>query len=134
MQAVARLARVAVADVVGQDDEELRGVERLARPEQLAGELARPTNCAAGAAGAVHDQHRVAHHALRVLRTACRGAVVHPQLGQRLAGREPEVSEDVVAFSRRGGSRLRLHQRDDQRGQEGEERHLKFESSKVRKV
>ena len=37
-QAVARLARLAVADVVGQDDEVLRGVERLAGAEQLAGE------------------------------------------------------------------------------------------------
>ena len=37
-QAVARLARVAVADVVRQDDVVLRGVEQLAWAEQLAGE------------------------------------------------------------------------------------------------
>ena len=40
-QAVTRFARSAVADVVGQDDEVLRGVERLPRAEQLARE-ARP--------------------------------------------------------------------------------------------
>ena len=45
-QPVARLARLAVADVVGQDDEVLRGVERLPGPEQLAGERRGPTNCA----------------------------------------------------------------------------------------
>ena len=38
VQAVARLARLAVADAVRQDDEISRGVEQLARPEQLAAE------------------------------------------------------------------------------------------------
>ena len=38
VQAVARLARFAVADAVGQDDEVARGVEQLAGAEQLAAE------------------------------------------------------------------------------------------------
>ena len=38
VQAVARLARLAVADIVREDDEELRDVERLAGSEQLTGE------------------------------------------------------------------------------------------------
>ena len=42
------------------------GVEQLARAEQLAGEL-RADELRAAAARAVHDQHGVAHDALRVL-------------------------------------------------------------------
>ena len=80
--------------------------------EQLAGKPA-PHELRAGPAGAVHDQHRVGHHALRVPDRRAVGAIVHPQLRQRLAGGEPEVPEDVVAFGGRGGSRLRLHQRDE---------------------
>ena len=65
-QAVARLARLAVADVVGQHDEVARDVEQLAGPEQLAGK-AGADELRARSARAVHDQHGVAHDTLRVL-------------------------------------------------------------------
>ena len=55
-----------MADVVGQDDEVLADVERLPRHEELAGEAA-AGELRARAAGAVHDQHGVAHDTLRVL-------------------------------------------------------------------
>ena len=40
VHAVARLARLAVSDAVGQNDVVLGGVEQLSRPEQLAAERA----------------------------------------------------------------------------------------------
>ena len=55
-----------MTDAVGENDEELRRVERLPRPEKLAGKL-RPDELRAAAGGAVHDQNGVARHALGVL-------------------------------------------------------------------
>ena len=52
----------------------------------------------ARAAGAVHDQHGVAHDALRVLPRRAERAVVDPQLRQRLARGEAEVPDDEVGF------------------------------------
>src|SRR5262249_45636735 len=65
-QSVARLARLAVPDVVRQDNEVLRGVEQLSWLEQLARKAA-PDKLRTRAARAVHDQHGVGRHALRVL-------------------------------------------------------------------
>ena len=65
-QSVARFARSAVTDIVGQDDEVFRRVEELAGAEQLAGKV--PSGeLAAGAAGAVHHQHSVADDTAFVL-------------------------------------------------------------------
>ena len=99
-QAVARLARRAVADVVRQDDEVLRGVEQLAGAEQLAGEAV-GEELRAAPGRAVHDQHGIAHDAGGVLPRRAERAVVHPQLGQRLARGEPEVPEHDVALGHR---------------------------------
>ena len=69
-QAVAGLGGLAVADAVGQHDEVARGVERLARAKQLAGELG-PDELRAAAAGAVPDEHGVAHDSLGILFRRC---------------------------------------------------------------
>ena len=77
------------------------GVERLAGAKQLARELG-PDELRAAAAGAVADEHGVADDALRILLRLAERAVVQPQLGQRLAVREPEVADHEVALRRRG--------------------------------
>ena len=110
MQAIARLAGFTVADRVCEDDVVFRRVERLAHAEELSGE-GRREEAGAGAAGAVHDQNGV---------TGGRadGGVVEPQLGQRLAGGESKILDEVVALDRvgvggspdRGGE----HERDDE--------------------
>ena len=56
----------AVADVVGQDDEIALGIEQLALAEQPAG-IAVAQKPSPGAAGAVQDQHAVAHDAVGIL-------------------------------------------------------------------
>ena len=94
---VARLARPAVADAVGQHDEIARRVENLAGTEQLATE-GRGEKSAGGAARAMADQHRVAHDALRVFARRAERDVMDSQLGQRFAGDEFEVLGDEVAL------------------------------------
>ena len=69
----------------------LRGIERLPGAKQLAGEF-RTDELRAAAAGAVTDEHRVAHDALLVLLRSADSAVVNAQLGQRLAAREAEIA------------------------------------------
>ena len=97
-QPVAGLGGFAVADAVGQHDEVLRRVERLARAEQLAREL-RPQELRAAAAGAVADEHRIAHDALARPSAACRAC------GSGCAARA--ASRRSRSGSRAGRSRLR---------------------------
>ena len=89
-----------MADVVGQNQVELPGIERLATPEQLAGEV-RAHELRAGSPGAVHDQHGVAHPPAGVLLRFPERPVVQAQLGEHLAGHEPEVSQNEVSFGQR---------------------------------
>src|SRR5216684_13562 len=63
---VARLARFAVADSIRQDDEKLRGIERLARAEKFAREFW-PDELRAAARRPVRDQHRISHDAFLIL-------------------------------------------------------------------
>ena len=99
VQAVARLARLSVADAVGQDDEVARRVEHLPCAEQLAAEGLRQER-AAGAAGAVQDHHRVPHDAGRVALRRADRPVVQVQRWERFAGPEPEIADDEIAFDR----------------------------------
>ena len=109
VQAVARLARLAVADAVGKDDEVLRGVEQLSGAEQLAAECARQEPCAR-AAGAVHDHDGVLDHARGVTVRRADRAVVQCHRRQRLATRERKSVDDEVAFDRGGEvGRTRRH-------------------------
>ena len=71
-QAVTGLGGLAVSDAVGQHDEVASRVEGLARAKQLAREL-RPHELRATAAGAVTDDHRIAHDSLGVLLRECPG-------------------------------------------------------------
>jgi hypothetical protein len=83
------------ADAVGQNDEILRGVEQLARSEQLTPE--RPTHeSRAGAGRAVEHDDRIPHDALRVALRLAEREVVDSKLGKRLAALELEVANDVI--------------------------------------
>src|SRR5439155_15690569 len=93
VQAVARLARLPVADAVGQDDEVARGVEELTGAEELAAKGPRQ-KARARAAGAVKNEHGVADDARRVAPRRADRPVVQSQLGERLAGAEAEIARD----------------------------------------
>ncbi len=102
VQAVAGLGRFPVAEVVGQDDEVARGVERLAFAKQFGGEdVARGTlanEAAAFAAGAVQDEHGVLHDALVVAARLAHGAIMDANLGQGVARSEAKIANDIIAF------------------------------------
>ncbi len=110
VQAVARLARLAVTDAVGQDDEVPRGVERLSGAEQLAAER-RATESLHRSAGAVQNHHRVAHDAARVAPRRADRPVMQLQRGQRFAGPELEIAQREVAFNGRRKCPRRLSAR-----------------------
>ena len=76
---VARLARPTVPNVVGQDDEILRGIERLPRAEKLARKF-RTDELRPGAPGSVHDENRVHDLAGAVPADGAEGLVVKPEL------------------------------------------------------
>ena len=100
--AVAGLRRLAVADAVGQDHVVPGHIEELSGAEQLVGEL-RLQELGAAASGAMEDQDRVAHHALRVLLGLAQRPVVQPDLGPRLAAPEANITGDPVPFARGEG-------------------------------
>ena len=100
-QAVARLARLPVADVVGEDEEVVRGVEQLTGAEQLFRELRRE-ELRAGAAGAVQDEDGVRGTALRILLQRAERAVVQPHFVELFPGRKRDVAEDGVVLRHAG--------------------------------
>ena len=102
VEAVARLARAAVPDVVGQHDEIAGGVEELARTKQFARPV-RGKKTATGSARAMENHYGIAHRSLRVFAEGAEGGVVKPQLGERFARGELEVPGDVVALDALGG-------------------------------
>ncbi len=74
-----------MADVIGQDDEKLRCIERLARAEKFPGEL-RPNELRATAGGAVHDENGILCHAFGVfdrLAERCGNAAAAPAAFRR---------------------------------------------------
>src|SRR6185437_2528278 len=95
----AGLARLSVADLVGQDNVVARDVERLARAVEGAGEN-RAQELMPGAAGAVDDEHGVVHHSGCVLAGRAQGRIVQVQARQRFAVVELEVADGVVALGR----------------------------------
>ena len=102
---VARLRRAAVPDPVGDHHVIARGVERLARAEQNAGER-RAEELRRRAARPVQDEHRVRGFPAAVVEAAAVRDVVNLQLRERLAGREPEVSENGLIRDGLGGKDL----------------------------
>ena len=106
MHAVTGFARLAVAEVVGQDDEVLLGIEQLTFAEQLAGESGH-IELFSTAGGAMHDEHCITDHALFVALRLAHRAVVDFQFRQRGAVVEMEIVNDVIALGWRrifGGS------------------------------
>ena len=97
LEAVGGPGRFAVADAVREDDVVLGGVERLAGPEQLAGEGGRQ-HAGRRARRAVQHQHRLAGG-------LADRRVVQAKLGHDLAGVELEIARDPVALLRRADSR-----------------------------
>jgi hypothetical protein len=97
-QGVARLARAAAADAVGQDDEILRGVERLAGGEQLVGERGHQPRLAAGA-GAMQQDHRIGDVAGGVALGRAQRHVMLLELRDLLPTLEAEVLDDEIALA-----------------------------------
>src|SRR5262249_26747122 len=97
-QPIARFARTGAADGVRQDNEILRGVERLTGGEQLVGKRREKPSLTARA-GAVQQQDRVGDVARSIAlgRAECR--VMQLQLAELLAVREGEVLDDEVALA-----------------------------------
>lgn len=113
-QAVRGLRRGAVAQVVRHDDVVAGHIQRLARPEQFAGELGRQ-ELGARAAGAVEQEHGVLDSAVGAATRRAEGAVVNAQLRQRLHG-DHDVPGDEVPLRGREGLRDRRKSRQQDRG------------------
>jgi len=99
MQPIARLARLAVPDIVRKNDEIAVRVQHLAGTEQHAREN-RLQQAMPAAARAVHDQHRIRRAPARVARRRAERRVMQPQLRHRFARLEMEVVRHVIAFAR----------------------------------
>jgi hypothetical protein len=121
VQPLARPARLAVTDAVGQDDVIDGRVERFAGAVQRAGED-RTEELAARAGGAVENEHGVAHHAARVTARMAEGAVVDRERGQALPAGEGEAVDDVVACEarQRAGLTPRGSGENRERGERGD--------------
>src|SRR4030095_12750800 len=98
---VARLARFAMPDVVGQNDEKFRCVEWLARSEEFAGELL-PDELRAAPGRPVHDDDGVLRYALRLSLGFSESPVMQVQLRHGLTGGKLKVVRDEIAVVRRG--------------------------------
>jgi hypothetical protein len=112
VQAIAGFAGVAVADAVGQDDKEFRGVEELTRTEEAAGEERRE-EVSAAAGGAVHDEDGVSDLTGVIFDGLTKRGKVDIQLREGgLAALEGEVRYFIVSFGLVGvgcgGGLLRL--------------------------
>src|SRR5215467_8189061 len=101
-QAVARLARFSVPDIVGKDDEITAGIKKLSGSEEHVRKLRRE-KLVAGPSGTMQDQHGVRHLPAGIAFRLAKGRVMQPEFGQRLTRLEVEVAADVVTF---GGSGL----------------------------
>src|SRR5581483_8919539 len=95
VQTIARLARLSVADAVGQNDVVTRRIQKLPLAEQFARKL-RPDEIAAVAGGAVEYQDRIADDTLGVASRRANRAVMNAQLGQRLPALKMEILDDVI--------------------------------------
>ena len=93
-----------MADGIGQDDEILLHVERLAGAIEFIGELA-AQELRAGAAGAVQHHDGVDDVALVVGARRAQRAVMLLQFGQAFASAEDEIPDDIIALPRRCADR-----------------------------
>ena len=95
VESIARLAGLAVAEIVRQDEKVARGVQRLARVKKFARELG-PQEIAAISSGPVKDQHRILNAAefINPRRTEC--AVMHPQIRQDFSRSKMKITKDEI--------------------------------------
>ncbi len=100
VQAVAWLTRLAVSDSVRENDEISGRVQQLSGTEQLAAEGLTEKRGACPAC-AVQNHHRVLNDTGSVAARRPECPVMQRQRRQRLAGPEPEVARDEIAFNRR---------------------------------
>src|SRR5919106_4862087 len=115
--AVAWLARFAVPDRVRQNDKKLRRIQRLILPEKFPGKL-RPDKLRATASRPMHDENGIGRFALRIFRRFSERSIMETQLRQRLARRELEIGNSVIALDRR---RI-VSRRRETRGEGGQEK------------
>src|SRR5438552_3594851 len=94
-QTIAGFAGLAVAYIVGKYDEILLGIEELAGPKQDSAK-GRSEELSAGTAGAVQNQHGVAHHALRIFLRSPQCVVMQLEFRHPLAGLELEVFDGKI--------------------------------------
>ena len=107
VEAVGGFGGLAVADVVGEDEEEFSDVEGLAGAEEDVGED-RIEERVSVAAGAVEEENGVVCVAGSVAVWGAEGEVVELEFGEGFAGAEAEVLDDVSAvLGGPGGSRWR---------------------------
>src|SRR6058998_2498817 len=95
-QPVAGLGGAAVPDVVRQDEKVGRRIKRLYGAAQLAGEQG-GEELTPGPAGPVQNQDGVVDDAGGVAAGVAERAVMDPQLGQGLTGREAEIPDEEAA-------------------------------------
>lgn len=105
VQSVAWLRGFSMTDPVRQDDEILRRIEQAAGPEQHVGEL-RSQELVSISARAMQNENSVGDATASIAFWCSQRGVVQPQLGQALAGAEPEIPEREVSFSCIQGERL----------------------------
>ena len=100
LQAVGGLGAIALADVVGEDEEVPGDVERLAGTEEDVGEDGVQQRVAL-ATGAVQQKDGVIHVAGGIAMRSTEREVVESELGKRFASAEAEVMRDVeLVFDR----------------------------------
>jgi hypothetical protein len=110
VEAVGGLGTLAVADVVGQDEEILRDVERLAGAEEHIREQGVQQRVGT-AAGAMEQEHGIIDVAGGVAVGRAEGEVVQLELRQRLSGAEAEVCQHDGAIDRGPSVSRRLSSR-----------------------
>src|SRR4051812_10846241 len=93
-QAIARLARSATADTIGDDQIILCAVERLPAAEQLRAEEI--DNGFPVAVGAVQQQHRIRDATRGIAPRRSKGDIVLAKLRKRFAGLETKIADDEI--------------------------------------
>jgi len=90
-----------VPDSIREHDEKVRRIERLVFTEEFTGKFW-ANKLRSTASCSVHDQNGIGNLSLRVFVDLADCSIMNPQFGQRFPGREFEIVNRVIAFSRHG--------------------------------
>ncbi len=101
VEPIARLAGIAMADAVRQDNEVLGWIQKLPAIEKLTGELI-AKKLFAGASRSVQDQNRILYFANGAGDWLPQRPVVELDFARVLAAAKMEIAEYVIAFERLG--------------------------------